>query len=116
MERIVKKAKQPGFTVSDWAPLTELVAVEEFERVGCFLEVMNWQEYTEMLTKWATSTTFEKILRRVTEVPELVFLELQERNTTDGNLTVVNSLTIYEFNKAGKLCHLDVYLQHRLET
>ena len=43
MERIVKKAKQPGFTVADWAPLTDLVAVKEFERVGCFLEVMNWQ-------------------------------------------------------------------------
>jgi hypothetical protein len=72
-ERIVKetvtKAKEPGFSPEDWAPLAELVAVGEFERVGCWLEVMNWTEYTEFLTKWASQTAFETKRRRISELP-----------------------------------------------
>ena len=49
LERIVKgtvaKTKEPGFIPEEWPPLAVLVAVEEFERVGCWLEVMNWSEY-----------------------------------------------------------------------
>jgi hypothetical protein len=113
-ERMVARAKQPGFTADDWAPLAELVAVGEFERVGAFLEVMNWREYTEFLTKFAASSDWAGTVRRVTELPGLVFLELEERIRHGGHLETVNSVTIYEFNKAGKICHLDVYLQRRL--
>ena len=52
MKKLVPTIKAPA----DWAPLAEIVAVDEFERVGCFLEVQNWQQYTEMLTKWASAT------------------------------------------------------------
>jgi hypothetical protein len=119
-ERIVKetvtKAKEPGFTVEDWAALAELVAVDEFERVGCWLEVMNWTEYTEFLTKWASQTAFETKRRRISELPGLVFLELQETNTTESGSTVVNSLSVYEFNDTGKIRHLDIYLQRELSA
>ena len=119
-ERIVKetvtKAKEPGFTSDDWAPLAELVAVDEFERVGCWLEVMNWTAYTEFLTKWASQTAFETKRRRISELPGLVFLELQETNTTESRSTVVNSLSVYEFNDAGKIRHLDIYLQRELSA
>ena len=117
-ERIVKetvaKAKEPGFTPKHWAPLAELVSVDEFERVGCWMEVQNWPEYTEFLTKWASQTSFETELRRISELPGLVFLELQETNTTEEKTTVVNSLSVYAFNDAGKIHHLDIYLQHEL--
>ena len=119
-ERIVKetvtKAKEPGFSPEDWAPLAELVAVGEFERVGCWLEVMNWTEYTEFLTKWASQTAFETKRRRISELPGLVFLELQETNTTEERSTVVNSLSVYEFNDARKIRHLDIYLQRELSA
>ena len=119
-ERIVKetvtKAKEPGFTPEDWAPLAELVAIDEFERVGCWLEVMNWSEYTEFLTKWASQTAFETKRRRISELPGLVFLELQETNTTESQSTVVNSLSVYEFNDAAKIRHLDIYLQRELSA
>ena len=118
-ERIVKgtvtKAKEPGFIPEDWPPLAELVAVEEFERVGCWLEVMNWSEYG-FLTKWASQNTFETQRRRISELPGLVFLELQETNTTESQSTVVNSLSVYEFNDAGKIRHLDIYLQRELSA
>ena len=41
---------------TDWARLEEFVAVDEFERVGTFLEVQDWDQYTEMLTLWASTT------------------------------------------------------------
>src|SRR5439155_26542755 len=52
MERLVPVVKAPA----DWAPLAEFVAVDEFERVGTFLEVQNWEDYTELLTRWASAT------------------------------------------------------------
>ncbi|MGB8364689.1 MAG: hypothetical protein ACLQUZ_01060 [Rhizomicrobium sp.] len=111
MKRLVDEAKQPGFSVASWAPLAELVAVDEFERVGNFKEVMSWQRYVEFLTKWAMSSEWECSFKRITEKPGLVLLELEERSKTGAFSSVVNSMSVYEFNEAGKLRHLDIYLQ-----
>lgn len=112
VKRLVKAAKNPGFTAADWAPLAEFVAVREFERVGTWMEVMNWQQYTEFMTQWAGSSMgFDTVLRRISELPGLVYLELEERHTRPGGVAVVNSLSVYEFNDEGKIKHLDVYLQ-----
>ena len=114
ISRLVRAAKEPGFSQADWAPLADLVAVDDFERVGIWREVMNWQEYTDFLTKWATSKGFGTTLRRITEVPPLVFFEVEERHVKDDTVTVVNSMSVFEFNQAGKIRHLDVYLQGQL--
>jgi len=112
VKRLVKAAKDPGFTAAGWAPLAEFVAVREFERVGTWMEVMNWQQYTEFMTQWASSSMgFDTVLRRISELPGLVYLELEERHTRPGGVAVVNSLSVYEFNAGGKIKHLDVYLQ-----
>ena len=114
--RVVNKMKQPGFSESDWAPLEDLVDVENFQRVGVFLtervEVSNWQQYKQFITQYGGKTSWEGTLRRITEVPGLVFLELEERNTRDGVIDVANTVTIYKFNRTGKLCNLDVYVAH----
>jgi hypothetical protein len=66
---------------ADWAPLAELVAVDEFERVGTFCEVQNWPQYTEMLTQWASATdAFETTVRRISESRGLVYFEVEERH------------------------------------
>jgi hypothetical protein len=112
VKRLVKAAKDPGFTAADWAALADFVATSEFERTGTWMEVMNWQQYTEFMTRWARSSMgFDTVLRRISELPGLVYLELEERHTRDGGVAVVNSLSVYEFNSAGKIKHLDVYLQ-----
>lgn len=112
VKRLVKAAKDPGFTAAGWAPLAEFVAVREFERVGTWMEVMNWEQYTGFLTQWAKSSMgFDTVLRRISELPGLVYLELEERHTRNGGVAVVNSLSVYEFNDEGKIKHLDVYLQ-----
>jgi len=114
LRAIVKSAAEtgPGADI-DWTPLEEFVAVGEFERVGTWMEVSDWAQYTAFLTQWASASAgFETVIRRVTEVPGLVYLEVEERHTRPGgHLDVVNSLSVYEFNDAGKIRHLDVYLQ-----
>jgi hypothetical protein len=108
MERLVPTVENS----SDWAPLAEFVAVDEFERVGTFLEVQAWQQYTEMLTKWASATAkFETTVRRVSELPRLVYFEVEERHFRGDDVNVVNSMTVFAFNEDGKIRHLDVYLQ-----
>lgn len=111
MKQMVDAAKKPGFSDSSWAPLTALVAVAEFERVGNFLEVMSWHDYVSFLTKWAKGSEWESSFKRVSESDNVVFLELEERSRVGTHTSLVNSSTIYEFNAAGKLRHLDIYLQ-----
>jgi hypothetical protein len=112
--RIVNEMKRPGFSETDWAQLEELVDVKNFRRLGVFLtdraEVSNWQQYKQLITQYGGMTAWEGTLRRITEVPDLVFLELEERNTRDGVTDVAHTVTIYEFNSAGKLGKLDVYV------
>src|SRR5213080_1481264 len=77
MQRLVPSITGPA----DWAPLAELVAVDEFERIGTFLEVHDWQQYTQMLTQWGSSVDrFETTVRRVAESDRLVYYEVEERH------------------------------------
>ena len=116
MKRLVDGAKQPGFSVESWSPLVELVAIDEFERVGNFKEVMNWQEYVGFLTNWAMSSEWECSFKRITEAENVVYLELEERSRIGDYSSVVNSVSVYEFNSGGKIRHIDVYLQMELPS
>ena len=108
MEEIVPTVAGP----EDWAPLAEYVAVDEFERVGTFLEVQDWAQYTGMLTQWASAiATFETTVRRISEVAGLVYYEVEERHHAGDRVAVVNSLTVFAFDDTGQIRHLDVYLQ-----
>jgi hypothetical protein len=108
MRRLVPVVRAPA----DWAPLAEFVAVDDFERVGTFLEVQDWAQYTAMLTGWAAVTdSFETAVRRITELPGLVFYEIEERHHRGDDVHVVNSMTVFQFDDGGRIRHLDVYLQ-----
>lgn len=114
MSRLVKSAKDPGFSVDSWAPLAELIAVEEFVRIGPFKEVMNWAEYTEFLTNWAKSSDWDCSFKRLTETDDVAFLELEERSTIGDFSSVVNTASVYEFNADDKITYVAVYLQMQL--
>lgn len=111
MKQLVDQAKQPGFSEASWAPIAAMVDTQRFERVGNFKEVMTWGEYIAFLTPWAQGSSWECSFRRVTEAPGRVYLELEERSGIGGHTSVVNSVSVYEFDEAGKLVHLDIYLQ-----
>lgn len=110
-KRLVDQAKQPGFSIDSWGPLAQLVAVDEFERVGAFKEVMQWPEYIEFMTSWAPSAEWECTFKRITETGGVVFLELEEHSSVGDFTSVVNSLSVYEFTDDGRICHIDLYLQ-----
>lgn len=111
MKRLVDSAKEPGFSAASWAPLAELVAIDDLVRIGPFKEVMNWDEYVSFLTGWATSSEWECSFKRITETQGLVFLELEERSEVGDYKSVVNSLSVYEFDDAGKIRYMAIYLQ-----
>lgn len=113
---LIGKLKQPGFSDADWSPVEALVDTSRFRRFGVFLtktaELSDWPQYKKLVTQYGGMTSWEGSLRRITELPGLVFLELEERNTREGVTDISNTLTIYEFDQAGKLHKLDVYVAH----
>ena len=111
IKRLVGEAKKPGFSVDSWGPLAELVAVDEFERVGAFKEVMGWSDYVGFLTNWAASAEWECSFKRITETDGLVFLELEERSHVGDFSNVVNSLSVYGFTDDGRIRYIGLYLQ-----
>ena len=114
VKRLADAAKQPGFTIDSWAPLAALVDTGAFERVGNFKEVMTWPEYLGFMSNWAPSSQWEASFKRISEVDGVVFLELEERSQVGDFTSVVNSLSVYEFNDDGKIRHIDLYLQMAL--
>lgn len=110
---LVPKVKTP----QDWAPLGEFLAVDEFERIGPFLDVQDWPQYAEMVNGWAQGVqSFETTVRRISELPQRVYFEVEERHLYGTEWLVVNSMSVFEFNEAGKIRHLDVYLQQTPPT
>ncbi len=93
-------------------PLADFVALDDFERVGTFLEVQDWNQYTEMLNRWASATeSFETTVRRISEFGALVYYEIEERHVRGDNVNVINSMTVFEFDAHDKIRRLNVYLQ-----
>src|SRR3954469_19602496 len=105
--RLVDTVKSP----EDWAPLGEFLAIDEFERVGPFLDIQNWPQYAEMVNGWAQGVqSFETTVRRVAELPQRVYFEVEERHMYGDDWLVVNSMSVFEFDENQKVRHLDVYL------
>jgi hypothetical protein len=111
---LIGKRKAGELTDADWAPIEGIVDVNAWERLGVFAgakaEKFGWPTYKSCIAQYGGGTSWEGTLRRITEVPGRVILELEERNTAGGHTDVSNTVTIYEFSDAGKLRHLDVYV------
>jgi hypothetical protein len=112
-KRVFDLAKSAPVSPGDFEDVAALVDVANFERIGHMKEVMRWPEYAQFLARYANSSLWEGRFKRISELPGLVFLEMEERGgPTDGSETfAVNTLTVFEFNASGKIIHLEVYLQ-----
>ena len=97
----------------DWEPMSRYLS-PDFKRVGAYLEELNYADYCDFLTGWAAGCEWEGSFKRITEAPNLVILELEERVRFGDFTSAVNSISVYEFNASGKLVHLDIYLQMAL--
>jgi len=115
-EALVNLSKTRELTDADWAPIERLVDVPNWERVGRFLtaetETIDWPTYKGYVSQYARHTDWDATLRRITEGPDVVIQELQERNTRAGETDIANTVMIYAFNPAGQVTHLDVYVAH----
>lgn len=98
---------------SDWDPVTEFVAVDEFKRVGAYLEELDWAAYSQFLTNWASDTRFEFTEFHITEAGDAVFQEIEERHYHGDDFIRKNVIAVYRFNADKKIVHLDIYEQAR---
>lgn len=111
-EEVIRHLVSMPEVPDDWSPLAEFVATDDFQRVGTFAEIQNWQQYTEMLTSWARGTAkFESTILRISEQDNLVFFEIEERHFRNNETSAVNSMTVFEFDGQGRIRRLCVYLQ-----
>lgn len=105
---IMDRAKgAPDYSPDEWLGLKQFVT-DDFQRIGTFREVMTLDEMVRFLQAWSPTAQWEGSFKRLTEHDNVVFLELEER--VDDN-PPVNTVSVYEFDDAGKLRHLDVYIQ-----
>lgn len=111
---LTETGKRRELTEADWSELDAMVDADSFERMGPYFgeqtEWIDWPTYKSYMTKYASNADWEGTLRRVTETEDLVFLELEERITRDGEIKVVNTVLIYHFAAAGKIDQIDVYI------
>lgn len=99
---------------ADWAPMAEYLAVDEFKRVGAYLEELNYADYCDFLTGWAAGgTRFEMTEFHVTEVGNTLFQEIEERHWRGDAFIRKNVIAVYRFNADNKIVHLDIYEQAR---
>lgn len=110
-EMIEARATAAGSAPADWAPVAELVAVSEFQRVGAYQEVMTWDEYVTFLSVWAGSTRFEATVFRITEVGRTVFQEIEERHYKGEDFIRKNVIAVFAFDAQNRIRRLDIYEQ-----
>jgi len=98
------------YSPDEWLGLKQFVT-DDFERIGNFKEVMTFADMVSFLQAWSPTIHWEGSFKRVMEYDNVVVLELEERVGEGDAQNAVNSVTVYEFDDAGKIRHLDVYLQ-----
>jgi hypothetical protein len=113
MEDLVSGASGP-VTREYWAPLTEMVAIDQFRRrvpENAFPTsdpgtdpwarlAMNWPQYLECFNLWVLAApTYNNVIKRIAEFPGLVYLEIEEHHGDH----IFNSLSVYEFDEEGRI-------------
>jgi hypothetical protein len=98
------------YSPDEWLGLKQFCS-DDFERIGNFKEVMTFTDMVGFLQAWSPTVHWEGSFKRVSEQGNVVFLELEERIGEGDQQHAVNSVSVYEFDGAGKIRHLDIYLQ-----
>jgi hypothetical protein len=107
-EVMAKGVKAP----EDWEPVAQFIEPDEFKRVGAYLEELNWTQYREFLTNWASGgTRFEMTEFHISEIGNTVFQEIEERHWRGEQFIRKNVIAVYRFNARNKIVHLDIYEQ-----
>lgn len=111
IERLVARAKQPDFRMEEWDQLKDFVEPDGYERIAANRETRGWDEDLQLRDRFARIARFETEIRRIAEAGNIVYLDIIEHIILDHERFAVNSLGVFEFNDAGKLCRNISYQQ-----
>jgi len=111
-KRIMSRARDgsSGYRKEAWLGLRDFVT-DDFERMGTFKEVMNFDAMIRLQQGWSPATNWYGSFERISELDNVVVLELGERVVHEGEASALNSISVFEYAPNGKLQHLDVYMQ-----
>ncbi len=99
-------------STADWLPIAQYVAIDEFKRVGAYLEELDFDDYCRFLTGWAAGgTRFEMTEFHVNEIGNAVFQEIEERHYRGDRFIRKNVIAVWRFNADNKINRLDIYEQ-----
>jgi hypothetical protein len=111
-ERLSKLPGKTELTDADCAPLADLVATDQFRRVGIWREEQSWPEYLAYMKAWAGKTALRTELRRVNEAGAHVFVEMAEYIVRGDVESSKNSMMVFTFDDGNRICGLNVYEQN----
>ena len=100
-----------GTSTESFDALVPMIDADRFVRRGNERDSgMDWPTYRAMLEQWnGSSGKYEKNLYRASEAGNVVYLDLDEFNTaSDGAVTSLRSISIYEFDDADRIVAVDV--------
>ena len=113
---ICERSRHSKITPADFDPIADLVATDEFSRIGIFKDEADWPLCLEKYVQFAGSSLWSGKLRFISTVGDLVFQELEETVTRPQGENVIYTMSVFEFNQADKVKALRVYMQQAQDT
>lgn len=110
-QEICERSQHSEITAADFNPIAELVAVDEFSRIGIYKDEADWPLCLEKYLQFAGTSLWSGKLRYINTVGDLVFQELEETITRPQGENVIYTMSVYAFNEDDKVTALRVYMQ-----
>jgi hypothetical protein len=109
VKQIARGAKLADHDIAAWDRLAPLVATSDFLLVGRGKQELDWPAAIASMDRWARGCEFSSMLLRLEEANGLVFMQLDEQATAQGQTRRLQTMTVFEFDGDGKIRRLDAY-------
>jgi len=109
--QICTRSQHSEITAADFEPIAELVATDDFSRIGIYKDEADWPVCLEKYLQFAGTSLWSGKLRCINAVGNVVFQELEETITRPQGENVIYTMSVYEFNDEDKVTALRVYMQ-----
>lgn len=109
MLRMVARAKQPGFRVSEWDELRASYA-DGFRRIAANRDSRDWDEDVRLRHEFAQRYDLDIEVRRIAQVGRTVFIDTVETIIGPGGFSI-NTLGVVEFDEDERIITTTTYQQ-----
>ncbi len=113
---ICERSQNKTITAEDFDPIAEMVATDEFIRIGIYKDEADWPLCLEKYLQFAGTSLWKGKVRYLHAVGNTVFQELEETITRAQGENVIYTMTVYEFNEQDKVRSLRIYMQQAQEV